>query len=160
MKHIIDIINSKNTKINEKLVINKNIKIGKHHYHPKDKKELQVLVKQLIGERGEDANLNDIDTSEITDMSYLFEDSSFNGDISKWDVSNVKNMQKMFANSNFDGDISNWNISKVENIQNMFTRSKFNGDISKWDISNVKYIAWAFDNCPLEKNPPKWYKKS
>lgn len=35
------------------------------------------------------ADLNFIDTSLIKDMSRLFKNSEFNGDISKWDVSNV-----------------------------------------------------------------------
>ena len=41
----------------------------------------------------------------------------------------------------------------------MFERSAFNGDFSKWDIRKVKEMADVFKDCPLEKNPPKWYKK-
>ena len=59
-------------------------------YHPKTKEELEELVKKLIKERGNDADLNDIDVSNIEDMSQLFYASSFNGDISQWNVSNVK----------------------------------------------------------------------
>ena len=59
--------------INEKLIINKNSNAKKHNYHPKTKKELNELVNKLIKERGNEADLNDIDTSEITDMSFLFE---------------------------------------------------------------------------------------
>ena len=65
-------------------------KISEYHYQPKTKKELKELVKKLIEERGYDADLNDIDTSEITDMSYLFYESKFNGDISDWDVSMLR----------------------------------------------------------------------
>ena len=155
MKQIIEFIN-------EKLIINKNTKIGKHHYHPKNKKELQELVDNLIDKRGNKADLNDIDTSEITDMSLLFNGwKKFNGDISEWDVSNVKDMQWMFRDSKFtgkNGDISRWDVSNVENISCMFFASKFNGDISKWDVSNVKTMNNVFAVCPLEKNPPKWYK--
>ena len=121
--------------ITEALHINKDTKGDYYNYHPKTKDELEELVKKLIKERGNDANLNDIDTSEITNMSYMFESSEFNGDISEWNTSNVKDMHSMFA------------------------YSKFNGDISKWDVSNVKDMACMFDNSPLEKNPPKWYKK-
>ena len=119
--------------ITEKLKINSNSKVNEYSYHPKDKEELKELVKKLIKERGEDADLNDIDTSEITDMSKLFYLSKFNGDISKWDVSNVTTMYKMF------------------------TRSKFNGDISNWNVSNVERNFAMFKFSPLQKNPPKWY---
>ena len=40
-----------------------------------------------------------------------------------------------------------------------FFYSKFKGDISKWDVSNVKKKSSMFQDSPLEKNPPKWYKK-
>ena len=106
-----------------------------YNYQPKTKNELKQLVDKLIKERGNDADLNDIDTSEITDMSSMFEDSKFNGDISNWDVSKVKDMEAMFASS------------------------EFNGDISQWDVSKVKNMGWVFNFCPLHKNPPKWYKE-
>ena len=41
----------------------------------------------------------------------------------------------------------------------MFAHSKFDGDISNWDVSKVVNMRDMFDDCPLEKNPPKWYKK-
>ena len=71
-------------------------------------------------------------------MYYMFYGSIFNGDISKWDVSNVKDMTCMFEKSKFTGE---------------------NGDISNWDVRNVEDMYGMFDNSPLEKNPPKWYKK-
>ena len=144
----------------ERFHINKDIGKQNHHYnyHPKTKDELKELVDSLIKERGNDADLNDIDTSSITDMAKLFYVSSFNGYISNWDVSNVKNMSFMFFNSKFNGDISNWDVSNVEDMNSMFYNSKFNGDISEWDVSNVKYMIAMFYKSPLEKNTPKWYK--
>ena len=107
---------------------------------PKTKDELQKLIEDTIKLQGNNANLNFIDTSKITDMSFLFYPKSlrnFNGDISKWDVSNVTNMEWMFRNSKFNGDIHRWNVSNVKYMGNMFCKSKFNGDISDWDVSNV-----------------------
>ena len=75
---------------------------------PKSRTELKELVKKLIGERGNEADLNDIDTSLITDMSSLFYDSPFNGDISKWDVSNVKYMTGMFYGSPLEKNPPQW----------------------------------------------------
>ena len=153
MKHL-------NNFIIEKLKINKDTGNNKYHYHPKNRDELKELVDKLIKERGNEANLNDIDTSKIEDMSELFMNSSFNGDISEWNVSNVKNMSKLFYFSNFDGDISNWDVSNVENMYKMFIRSKFsgkNGDISNWDVSNVKKDFAMFRFSPLDHHKPKWY---
>ena len=129
MKNLKDIIQ-------ERLHINKDT-VNYYNYHPKTRDELKELVDKLIKERGKDADLNDIDTSEITDMNYMFYRSKFNGDISNWNVSNVKRMDSMFLRSEFTGK---------------------NGDISKWDVSNVKDMGAMFYNSPLEKNPPKWYK--
>ena len=85
------------TYIIEKLHINKDYKINKKKYFPHNKEELLELVKKLIKENGRSANLNDIDTSEITDMSELFRDMNIQQiDISDWDVSNVTDMHNMF----------------------------------------------------------------
>ena len=149
-----------NKYIVERLHINKDI--DSYNYHPKTRSELKELIDKLIKERGNDCDLNDIDTSEITDMSGMFECSKFNGNISNWDVSNVKDMEWMFYQSDFtgeNGDISNWNVSNVEKMYCMFMKSNFNGDISNWDVNNVKNMTWMFENSPLEKNPPKWYKE-
>ena len=149
-----------NKYIVERLHINKDI--DHHNYHPKTRDELIELVDKLIEERGNDADLNDIDTSKITDMNSLFYNSLFNGDISNWDVSNVKDMTYMFMWSEFNGDISNWDVSNVESMDSMFYKSEFtgeNGDISNWDVSNVQYMDYMFNKSPLEKKPPKWYKE-
>ena len=142
--------------ITEKILINKNSKIA-YNYHPKTKDELKDIIKQKIESEGNECDLNDIDTSNITDMSNLFAYSKFNGDISKWNVSNVTNMTGMFIRSEFNGDISKWNVSNVEDMQGMFLRSTFNGDISNWDVSNVKFKSRMFEDCPIkEKYKPKF----
>ena len=112
-----------NKYICERLHINKDTGNRHYNYHPKDKDELEELIDKLIEERGYNANLNDIDTSEITDMSRLFYNSEFNGDISNWDVSNVESMRYMFTYSKFtgeNGDISKWDVSNVKNMNHMF----------------------------------------
>ena len=105
-------------------------------------------------------NLSKLDTSEITDMSQLFQFSMFNdlhstngiglhnGDISNWDVSNVTTMEWMFFNAEyFNGDISNWDVSNVTNMCGMFTSSEnFNSPIGNWDVSKVTNMDWMFYN--------------
>ena len=70
--------------IQEKLIIKK--KSSNYKYFPETRKELKDIILQRIKEEGNEVDLNDIDVSNITDMSYLFAYTNFNGDISKWDV--------------------------------------------------------------------------
>ena len=143
--------------IQEKLVIKK--KSNNYNYFPQTKEELRDIILHRIKDEGNEVNLNDIDVSNITDMSVLFKGTNFNGDISKWDVSNVTNMSYMFYYCElFNKDISKWNISNVTVIKHMFYCCyKFNQDISKWDVSNVKSMDGIFYSCPIEeKYKPKF----
>ena len=96
--------------INEKLKVSSKSKINQntYSYYPKDKDELEEIVNKLIKERGENADLNDIDTSKITDMSHIFKYSPFNGNISSWDVSNVKDMHWIFYCSPLENNPPKW----------------------------------------------------
>ena len=141
--------------IQEKLVIKK----SKYNYFPQTKEELREIIKQRIKDEGNEVDLNDIDVSNITNMSNLFERTNFNGDISKWDVSNVTNMYSMFYGcKNFNQDISNWDVSNVKDMCNVFDEcTSFNQDISAWDVSNVKNASNVFVRCPIEeKYKPKF----
>ena len=81
--------------IQEKLIIKKSASKN-YKYSPKTKEELREIVEQRIKTEGNEVDLNDIDTSKITDMSNLFRGLDFNGDISKWDVSNAKYSSNIF----------------------------------------------------------------
>ena len=103
-----------------------------------------------------DLCLNWIDTSDITQMSFLFNGSHFNGDISKWDVSNVKYMEYAFRDSLFTGDISNWDTGSVKDMSSMFQDSQFNGDISRWNVSNVQNMECMFGDSQFNGDISKW----
>ena len=128
-----------NNYISEKLNI-KNIKVRQYTYHPKRKGELQLILRERLS-KDNNANLNDIDVSDITDMSNLFEKlNPHNINISNWDVSNVTNMGYMFCYcESFNSDLSKWDVSNVTNMINMFYNCQnFNCDLSEWNVSNVK----------------------
>ena len=121
-----------------------------YSYQPKTKKELKEIIKKRIFKEGPDCNLNDVDTSLITDMSWLFYVSEFNGDISNWDVSNVNDMNCMFERSSFNGDISKWNVSNVDDMSDMFAYSGFSQDISNWNINKNCNVESMFYECPIK----------
>ena len=148
---------SKTSKNYKMLKIGKNISsFSTYSCKPNNKKELINAIKSRMYIDGPECDLNDIDTSLITDMSWLFYESDFNGDISKWNVSNVVAMWSMFAYSKFDGDISKWNVSKVSDMSDMFLYSKFNQDISKWDVSNVTNMSRMFVFSSFNGDISKW----
>lgn len=127
-----------------------------YNYHPTKLFELMQIVDDRIKKEGCGCDLNDIDVSKITDMSFLFANSRFNGDISNWDVSNVKDMNSMFKNSYFNGNIQYWDVSKVYDMRSMFEYSDFNGDISGWDVSNVENMSRMFADSEFDQNIDKW----
>ena len=139
-----------------------------YKYFPKDRSELVALV------RNESVNLGDIDTSKITDMSWLFAvmseksctyikeniaqwidlknciDSAgsrkdFKG-IDLWDTSSVETMEGMFAwQENFNENINAWNVWRVVNMSFMFSGTViFNQPLDKWNVANVRDIRSMF----------------
>ncbi|MEI0557534.1 BspA family leucine-rich repeat surface protein [Brachyspira intermedia] len=124
-------------------------------YKPQTKEELRILIQD------ESIYLGDIDTSLITDMSELFQNSkrvNFEG-LETWNISNVVNMSSMFELAeNFNYNINSWDVSKVENMSKMFWEcKKFNQPLNKWNISNVNNVQSMFGNCSIfNQNIENW----
>ena len=102
------------------------------------------------------------DTSEVTDMSELFDgflledNGEYIRDINNWDVSNVINMSRMFYRSKFNQPLDRWNVSNVEDMSYMFSQSEFNQPLNSWNVSNVLDMNHMFAhnqkfNQPLDK---------
>lgn len=94
--------------------------------HPTTKEELRAIIEQELKRQGADADLNHIDVSGVTDMSFLFDGLDVrnikirNIKIDKWDTSNVTNMRQMFYwATSFNQPLSAWNTSNVTNKQYM-----------------------------------------
>jgi len=118
---------------------------NEYKYFPKSKEELKKIIQQEIRTNGNNCDLNMIDTSKITDMSYMFTNSKFNGDISKWDVSNVKDMESMFKDSKFNRNISKWfnTLNLNCNLKNFGTFRGYN--INSYDDFKIYYKQTTLD---------------
>lgn len=57
---------------------------------------LRQIIIEEIDRLGVDANLNHIDTSQVTDMSAVFANLHFYGDISNWNT-NERNVHRLIV---------------------------------------------------------------
>jgi surface protein len=107
-------------------------------FTPLTKDDLLREIKLFIAGTSIYPIINDWDVSHITNMDGLFEQSTFNSNISGWTVSQVTTMESMFFfNPVFDQPIGDWNVSNVTNMSHMFMESKFNQPIGGWNVGRV-----------------------
>ena len=167
-----DLLKMFNSALNKYRIFNR--KNDGYMVQPQTKEELVDIIRDAIVTYGKEVDLNFIDTSKITDMSYLFASpfpplfssdyfsgygfDNFNGNISKWDVSNVKDMSYMFLdNFEFNQPLNDWDVSHVTNMYCMFGDAEsFNQPLDQWDVSNVTEMENMFCgaknfNQPLDK---------
>ena len=97
--------------------------------------------------------LNKLDTSKVTNMSYMFYNCSVltSLDVSGFNTSNVTNMKSMFAGCNklTSLDVSKFNTSKVTNMAGTFANcNKLTSlDVSKFNTSKVTDVHSMFYRC-------------
>lgn len=112
---------------------------------------IKDLVIRELEKQGEEADMNHIDVSEVTNMTNVFRLKAFKGDVSEWNVSNVTIMDAMFLGcKGFNGDLSRWDVSKVYSMSKMFgLDSQFEGiGLEKWKINkDIQYLDEMFIGC-------------
>lgn len=102
---------------------------------------------------GTELDANKLDTSNVTDMSYMFNNCNklTSLDISNFDTNKVTDMSYMFWNCGglTSLDVSNFNTDNVTEMQYMFCYCEKikELDVSNWDTSKTTNIASMFNSC-------------
>ena len=104
--------------------------------------------------------LDKFDTSNVTDMSYMFYECCYlkTLDVSKFNTGNVTDMSYMFGGRSgyLNGceslttiDVSNFDTSNVTSMIGMFSccSALTTIDVSNFDTSNVTYMGGMFEGC-------------
>ena len=113
-----------------------------------NKNHLDYLGKHLYDISG----LANLDTSNITDMSYMFGDNQISdlSPLSNWNTGNVTNMNGMFSNNQISNlsPLSNWNTENVTNMKYMFSDNQISNlsPLSNWNVGNVTNMYGMFSN--------------
>lgn len=102
------------------------------------------------------SGMNNLYTSNVTDMSYMFGDFSLvsNLDVSHFDTSKVTNMSGMFSENKTlrNLDLSSFDTSKVTDMSSMFfnTYDVKNINLQNLDTSNVLNMNDMFYGCGVQ----------
>lgn len=120
-------------------------------------------------ENAESFKLEKLNTSKVTNMSYMFNRAGYNvktlsiTGITLWDTSNVLDMSSMYAKFGYNVnslnlDLSNWNTESVTNMKYMFFQFGYNASTNLLslpentqnvtDMSNMfEYAGYKSTNC-------------
>jgi hypothetical protein len=108
------------------------------------------------------SDINNWNTSNITDMSFAFNDATaFNQPIGNWNVSNVTATDQMFNGASlFNQNIGSWNVSKMTSMREMFRGSGFNNSgsstISTWTPVSCSNFSGMFQITPFNQPIGTW----
>jgi surface protein len=91
-------------------------------------------------------DINDWDVSQVTEVAYLFCNTTFNDRIDRWDLRNVTSMDRMFYRATaFNQPLDTWDVSRVTTMSCMFNGAKsFNQSLSSWDVRCVTNMEGMF----------------
>ena len=125
-----------------------------YQYHPKSRDELRAIIEEKLQENTEELNLTDVDVSNITDMSKLFEDlqSVKRINCEDWNTSKVTDMWHLFYNcfKLEEINVRGWDVSNVEDMTGLFmfcSNLKRIYGIEKWKTSSLKRAVSIFNRC-------------
>ena len=155
---------SLNQYIIEKILINKKSKFI-NKIKVESKEQLQAIIKERHNNNKSFIDLNDLDISELDDISYIFHGSNIEVvDISGWDTSNVTTMENMFSFcdklKNIIG-IENLDVSKLEDANSMFycCKNLVELDLTNWNPVSLQHTYDMFYGCSnlkMIKNIENW----
>lgn len=117
-------------------------------YLPENKEEL----KELLSDKN--INLADINTSLITDMSYLFYNSTRNdfSGLNSWDTSKVESFEGMFCKASNFNELISFDTSKATNLNKMFFACENLNQALILDVKNANDISEMFYGCESLNN--------
>lgn len=88
-----------------------------------------------------------IDTINVTNTGFMFNNCSSLVSIPQLDTSNVTNMSSMFANCHSLVTIPKLDTNSVTNMNTMFKNCYLLVSVPQLDTSNVKDMSFMFNNC-------------
>jgi surface protein len=103
--------------------------------------------------------LNDLDTSLVTNMSYMFQGATeFNQPLDNWVTHRVRTMRSMFDGASSFNQLVAFDTSKVTNMGFVFAgATSFNQSLT-FDTSAVTDMQYMFDGATSFNQPPVFTK--
>ena len=107
----------------------------------------------MFGYCSSQINIDGWDTSEVTNASYMLQSFTGSIDLTKLDFSSVTNVSNMFNYANLDNIIlTGLKFPSATSYDNMFNNAKATTlDLSSWDISHVKNMNSMFQSSGAQK---------
>lgn len=145
LKRYINLLSDIND-INDDVINVEDMMFVEYTFKPHTRSELIEIIHDRMLENQEAPYLLDIDTSEITDMRYLFSVFHWSCHLCYADA-NPRYVKKL--------DLSTWNTSNVETMYDLFwgcTKLEVIEGLQNWDLSKCKSFSSMFYNCKNLKN--------